>query len=61
MTKVQELYQWLSERGASIGGVTIGHGNPSAEQLAETLLDSLQAIDRGEFEVMAEIGEDDES
>lgn len=56
MSKVDELFAYLNERGLRIGGMTLGP-EATPESVAEQMLESLKAIERGECE---EVELDDE-
>lgn len=56
MTNVERLYEKLNETGASIGGLTLGPKGNDPEAVAAEILKSIEAIERGEFEEIADIG-----
>jgi hypothetical protein len=56
MTEVEKLYQYLTERKIQLGGLTPGNKPSTSEEMAKAIRESLEAIDRGEYELVAEIG-----
>ena len=53
MTKVEELFKYLEERGLTLGGLTLTpEGKPSAEEVATELLRAMKNIEEGEYEVV---------
>lgn len=55
MSKVQELNDYLARAGGAIKSVVPSSDTVAAEAMAGAILDSLLAVERGEFEVVAEI------
>ena len=55
MTHIEKLKRKLESEGFDIAGITVGpRGTP--ENVAETILESLEEIERGNYEIVADIG-----
>lgn len=57
MSNVELMNAKLNEMGFRLGGITLGDNPTSKEAVAGEILKSLEAIERGDVEVIADFDE----